>query len=256
MERGVNQNSPKLYAIGFGTQSYKVKNKRNLIGLLIIAVLIISTVFTSGCVKQGQRSPQEIPAPETSTSTPTPALKLMTAREAYDLAVEHAREEYGSVYLYQLTAGGGTVGLSTLKQKVGDDGRASSWDVNFMLFHPDNGTRVLVLAVIENGEVTRVSTSKPLEMYFDLDSYLRSDLIDMEKVKVSGAEAVRIADENGGGEFTRIMLRLVKTGGHPRWIVAFGPGTREKGEHPGIFIRIDAETGEVVGKKTKMYHIL
>ncbi|MCK4735428.1 MAG: hypothetical protein KAT65_23445 [Methanophagales archaeon] len=146
--------------------------------------------------------------------------------------------------------------MSTLKQKVGDDGRASSWDVNFMLFHPDAGTRVLVYVFIENGEVTRISASKPLEMHFDLDSYLRSDLIDMESVKISGADAVRIADENGGDKFTRIMLRLVNGGWYPRWIVAFGPGTREKGEQPGLTIRINAETGEVVGKETERYHVL
>ena len=224
--------------------------------LTLLGVLIVGIVLASGCITQeGQKESSKEPA-VTSTKE-APHEKLLTARGAYDLAVERAREDYGSVYFYQLTAGGGTVGLSTLKQKVGDDGRASDWKVDFKLFHPDNKTYIQVFVAVENGEVARVSTGKPLEMYFDLDHYLKFDLIDMERWKISGADAVRIADENGGDEFTRIALRLVKSSaGYPRWIVAFGPSTREKGEQPGLVIRINAETGEVVGKETKMYHIL
>lgn len=227
---------------------------KELRALALAVVLITGIILASGCI--GQEDQREGSREPAATKETQPE-KLLTAREAYDLAVERAREEYGSVYFYQLTAGGGTVGLTTLRQKVGDDGRAPSWDVDFKSFHPDNGTYLQVFVAVENGEVTRVSPGKPLEMYFDLDRYLRTDVIDMEGVKVSGADAVRIADENGGSEFTRIMLRLVKSSaGYPYWIVAFGPGTLEKGEQLGLFVRINAETGEVVGKETKTYHIL
>jgi len=237
-----------------------MKNMRNSIGLLIIAVLIIGI---GGCGKREQRSAEETSPSQkqrltrrpgaTATRSAATSKKLLTAREAYDLAVERAREDYGNVYLKQLTAGGGTVGLSTLKEKVGDDGRACKWDVVFV--HPDDQTYLQILAVVENNEVRWISAGKPLKIYGEWDNFVRVWTLDVEKCKVTGAEAVRIADENGGDKFTRIMLRLVKEGGCPRWIVAFGPSTREKGKHPGLFIRINGETGEVTGKKTKMYHV-
>jgi len=232
-----------------------------------LVVLALILFVTAGCTQPASQPPttvpKESPTPATSPATTTEeegtGEKLLGAREAYDLAVERASASYGKVHLWQLTAGGGTVGLSTLYEKVDDEGRATKWEVEF--FHPEDGTIVQVYVVVENGGVESVSVSEPMEKYFEWNHYLKYDLVDIETVKITSADAVRIANENGGNEFTRIMLRLVKsqlpsTGEvYPEWIVAFGPGTREEGEHPGLIIRINAETGEVVDKETKMYHI-
>jgi uncharacterized membrane protein YkoI len=231
-----------------------MKRRLRVLLWLTVLILMIGLVGVYALIQVAKKEAPRVAATLKAMPTPT-AEKLLTARQAYDLAVERARGQYGSVYLDELNAGGGTIGITTLNKKVDDDGRASSWDVYFMRFDPDAQSYILVFVVVENGEVARISDSKPLKMYSDLDHYLKYESVDMERVKISGADAVRIADENGGDKFTRIMLKLTQSSGQPIWIVAFGPGSREKGEHPGLTIWIDAETGEVVSKETEMYHI-
>ena len=215
---------------------------------LLISSALILVLIVCGCTSSSDSAPDEKTPQETQAQT------MLTAFEAYDLAAAAAAAEYGSVYLEEMTAGGGTVGLTSLYEKVDDSGRAASWELLFL--QPGDGTYVRIIVDVADGEVTSTWAGDPHEMSGGWDSYQKYSVVDIERCQITGAEAVRIADGDGGCDYTRIMLRLVNgSAGRPHWIVAYGPATGQKGELPGVTYHIDGETGEIVSKKTKTYNV-
>jgi len=216
--------------------------------LLFISSVMIFTLTVCNCTSSSDN------ASDGKTPQATQEPTMISAFEAYDLAVAEATVKYGDVYLDEITAGGGTAGLSSLYEKVDDNGQAANWEVMFK--QPGNGTYLIIIVAIENGEVERTYAGDPLENGSSWDYFLKYSLLDIERCQITGAEAVKIADENGGCDYTRIMLRLINGYlGCPHWIVAYGPGTREKGQHPGVTFHIDGETGEIVSKTTQTYNV-
>lgn len=217
-------------------------------GNVVVLLLVSTLILYLACA-----APAAAPAPSpTPTPTPAPTVRL-TAKEAYDIALNHAAAKYGDVYLSSLSAGYATIYRGQPRYLA--EGRSDEWRAVFTKYTgPQEYT--MIFTTVENGEITWSSESDPSSLsYGTWEEHLPYNTIDVESWNIDSSEAVRIAEEAGGAEFTLLMLILSGTVENTRWRVIFGPSTMAKGEHPGLAVEINATSGEVIKTETKTFKI-
>ena len=220
---------------------------------LTIMVIAIPLLIT-GCIGPAETPTAPKPTP-TPTPSPAPQVRL-AAKEAYEIALNHATAKYGEIYLSSFE--GLRAGYATIyrgRPRYLAEGRSDEWKITFNK-PTEPQEYISIYVTVKNGEVTRISESKPLSFssgtWADQLPYLT---IDVEKWNIDSPEAVKIAEEAGGAEFTLLMLSLISSREYPKWRGIFGPSTTEKGEHPGLAVEINATNGEVIKTETKTFKV-
>lgn len=219
-------------------------------GFPLLLLFLVPLLLLPGCSLLSGDGSDDTPARTTEQET------LLSALEAYDLAVNELTPAYGDVYLYELWGGASATFGTSLEEHIDDNGRASHWDLTFNQLLSDEESYVFIGVWVDNGEVNVLGSGDSEPVPADLDSRMEEDLVDIHRCSISGSEAVRIADEDGGRDYTRLRLMLLNDGtGCPEWIVVYGPALGETGEQPGVTFHISGETGEITYKRTDTYNV-
>ena len=221
-----------------------------------LAIILIGIpLLITGCFGQVETATAPEPTmPPSSESEPTPPPQVrLTAKEAYDIALNHATAEFGEVYLSQIRAGYATIVHGWPRDIA--DGCSDEWSVSFRKQYGEDQWAGILLTV-ENGEVTYSAEGEPYPLRGSTwADYVLNFTVDVSKWNITSPEAVKIAEAAGGAEFRLLMLCLTAHWQDPKWYIVFGPVSTEKGEHPGFAVEVNAANGEVISTKPKTFQI-
>ena len=195
---------------------------------------------------------EETSTQTTGTTAPTTgSTERMTAREAYSIAEDLAKSEYGDLYLKSARAGG--TFFFTDMRSLPVEGKSFIW--NFEFSSP--GAQKKIHIDVENG----TATVDRIADWSDYDKeYWEDSVIDPAAWKIDSPEAEQLADNRGGEEFKSMdpnnCLRSMVLSAYKdslSWRVDYGPLRSKNGELPGVRITIDATTGDFKRKEETKY---
>lgn len=211
---------------------------RELRALALLGVLAVGVILASGCIWQ----------PEAPTQKPSAAAaRELTAKEAFNLAYEHASAEFDNLYLRTLGSGGTVVGFRTGQAPV-EGGRSGNWLVTFERKKTENNY-TLVTVNIRGGVIPhKCSESKELEITeADWGEHARKRLVDISKWEVDSPRAVELAKQGadeGLGTMSFAVDYYYNIADAPVYSVILGPLTGDGGA--GVTAYIDLTDGTVL----------
>ena len=193
----------------------------------------------------------DVPAPASiPTPTPTPQPEL-AAKEACEMAYEHASAKYDEkLYLSEVKAGGTVVVTHKMGHGAVEGGYEDTWDV--VLHRRDSqSSYTQVLVYIRKGEVDHCSEAGTFGVYGgSWERHTQTQAVDISQLNalLDSPEAVNIAQERGdeglGPMFVRLGRSVVTLERKLVYTVILGPVTGEGGA--GLKVYIDATGGTVL----------
>ncbi|MBC8274287.1 MAG: hypothetical protein H8E40_04880 [Chloroflexi bacterium] len=192
----------------------------------------------------------DVPAPASiPTPTPTPQPEL-AAKEACEMAYEHASAKYDEkLYLSEVKAGGTVVVTHKMGHGAVEGGYEDTWDV--VLHRRDSqSSYTQVLVYIRKGEVDHCSEAGTFGVYGgSWERHTQTQAVDISQLNalLDSPEAVNIAQERGDEGLGPMFVRLGRSVTCERklvYSVILGPVTGEGGA--GLEVYIDATGGTVL----------
>lgn len=170
-----------------------------------------------------------------------------TAKEAYEMALNHATAKYEDVYLLYLS--GLRVSYVTIysgQPSYLAEGRSDDWKITFA--KPTGPQEYIkIFTTVKSGEITQTLESDPLSLSsLTWEEQLPYLTVDTQNWNIDSPEAVRIAMEVSGDGLSLLMLALINDVKYPKWRIVFAPPPGEKGGYSELKVEINATNGEVI----------
>ena len=208
----------------------------------VIAIVVLLLMISCA----GSPETPDVPAP---ASTPTPQPEL-TAKEACEMAYEHASAKYDEkLYLSEVVAGGTVIVFHKMRHGAVEGGYEDTWDVRFDR-RDSQSSRTRVQVLIREGEVARCSETGTYGVSGGgWERHTQTQVVDISQLNAlwDSPEAVNIAQERGDEGLGPMFVRLARSVACERklvYTVILGPVTGE-GE-AGLKVYIDATDGTVL----------
>ena len=215
---------------------------------VMLAMLLIMLSAAACGLQTGL--PSVSPGAETAPApTPTPQPEL-AAKEAGEMAYEHASAKYDEkLYLYEVTAGGTVVVTHKMGHGAVEGGYDDTWDV--VLHRRDSqSSYTQVLVLIRKGEVVHCGEAGTFGVSGgNWERHTQTQVVDISQLNalLDSPEAVNIAQERGDEGLGPMFVRLGRSVACERklvYIVILGPVTGRGGA--GLKVYIDATDGTVL----------
>ena len=224
-----------------------------LAGWLLTAVVAICSPAFLSC---DSHEPAATPTPTmtaaptlTPTARPTPTVTpvpSITFKEAYELAVERAKQWQPDAYLWGADSGGGGLVFYLADAAIYDEEGVCCSVWHFFFYSPAEGQRLEV--GVEPYHVSYGNTNQeplptgftPLEVIVD-DSMPDSTAL-LETAEGSGGSAFKAQ----GNRLWSIRLTDQYPTTEPIWFVTYGPTGGLPECSPGLYIRLSAVDGSVL----------
>ena len=215
--------------------------------IAVMLAMLLIMLSAAACGPQTEL-PSASPGAETAPA-PTPQPEL-AAKEACEMAYEHASAKYDEkLYLSEVIAGGTVIVTHKMGHGAVEGGYDDTWDV--VLHRRDSqSSYTQVLVLIRKGEVGHCNEAGTFGVYGgSWERHAQTQVVDISQLNavLDSPEAVNIAQEQGDEGLGPMFVRLGRSVACERklvYTVILGPVTGEGGA--GLEVYIDATDGTVL----------
>jgi len=215
--------------------------------IAVMLAMLLIMLSAAACGPQTEL-PSASPGAETAPA-PTPQPEL-AAKEACEMAYEHASAKYDEkLYLSEVIAGGTVIVTHKMGHGAVEGGYDDTWDV--VLHRRDSqSSYTQVLVIIRKGEVDYCDEAGTFGVYGgSWERHTQAKVVDISQLNalLDSPEAVNIAQERGDEGLGPMFVRLGRSVACERklvYIVILGPVTGRGGA--GLEVYIDATDGTVL----------
>jgi len=217
-----------------------------------IAVVLATLMLLSVAACESQTElPSPSPGAETTPSSAVMPQAQLTAKEAAEMAYEHASAQYNEkLYLCEVKAGGTTFVTHRKGHGAVEGGYENTWSVMLHRRDPEDTYTQISVHIREN-EVASCNEAGTFGAYGgSWEKHSEAKVFDISQLDtlVDSPQAVEVAQEQGAEGLGPMFVRLGRNVAYGRklaYMVILGPVSGEGGA--GLKVYIDATDATVVG---------
>lgn len=217
---------------------------------IAVALAMLMMLSVAACESQTEL-PLASPGTETAPAATIVPQAQVTAKEAGEMAYEHASAQYDEkLYLCEVKAGGTVVVTHQKGHGAVEGGYEDTWSV--VIHRYDSGSSYTqILVGIQENEVNYCNEAGTFGVYGgSWERHTEAEIFDISQLNtlLDSPQAVEIAQEHGAEGLGPMFVRLgrnIAYGGKLAYTVILGPVSGEGGA--GLKVYIDATDGTVLG---------